>query len=158
MSTFRIHRRFSFAPFIVAAGIALMTATTAVPVERDAGKTCVSSAANPYVGTYRWRDAPSGDPVRFWFERTETAGDGTLKAFGRGVYQSTQPVNISIRATIDLKTRRIEIWESKPDNIAFLTDGSHVGTISADRCRIVAVWTTKGSGQQGDLVLEMKPQ
>jgi hypothetical protein len=141
---------------IAAAGI--LAASVASPIGLKDGEGCVSSKANPYVGTYRWRGAPTAEPVRFWFERTEAAGDNVLKANGRGIYLSKPPVNIRIRATIDLKTRRIEIWESNPDRLSFLTNGSHVGTISSDRCRILAVWTTKGTGQQGDLVLEMTPK
>ena len=141
---------------LAAAG--LLAASTAAPIGLKDGEGCVSSKADPYVGTYRWRGAPTAEPVRFWFERTEAAGDGAVKAFGHGVYLSKPPVNITIRATIDLKTRRIEIWESNPDRLTFLTHGSHVGTISSDRCRILAVWTTKGTGEQGDLYLEMKPK
>jgi hypothetical protein len=138
---------------IAAAGI--LAASPASPIGLKDGEGCVSSKANPYVGTYRWRGAPTAEPVRFWFERFEAAGDNALKATGRGIYLSKPPVNITIRATIDLKTRRIEIWESNPDRLTFLTNGSHVGTISSDRCRILAVWTTKGTGEQGDLILEM---
>jgi len=138
--------------------VCLLSASPAWAVGVREQESCTSSEANPYVGTYRWRGAPQGETVRFWFDRTEETGNGIVKAVGRGVYVSSPPVNITIRAEIDLKTRRIEIWESKPDQAAFETNGSHVGTISADRCRIDATWTTKGTGQQGVLILEIQPK
>jgi len=146
--------RNSIAAMTLALGLSAYSA--ALAVSRSDSKTCQSSEANPYVGNYKWRGSRGVQQVRFWFERTEPAGDAKLKAEGRGIYLGPPPVNITIRATIELKTNRIEIWESKPDSDAFLTNGSHVGAISADRCSIQAVWTTKGSGKQGDLNLRIE--
>ncbi|MDP6584934.1 MAG: hypothetical protein QF535_09775, partial [Anaerolineales bacterium] len=50
-----------------------------------------------------------------------------------------------------------EMWEMNPTgSVDFVTDGSHVGTISNDLKSIQAVWTTKVSGEQGDLKLKAK--
>jgi len=141
---------------IVAAG--LFSASDASAIGPGDGKACKSSEANPYHGTYRWRGARSAERIRFWFDHTEPAGDGKIRAFGGGVYLSAPPTRITIRATIDLKSGRIEIWESKPSRPAFLTNGSHVGTISADFCHIRAVWTTANTGERGDLTLDIKPK
>lgn len=139
---------------IVAAG--LIAASDASAIGLGDGKACKSSEANPYHGTYRWRGARSAERIRFWFDHTEPAGEGKVRAFGGGIYLSAPPTRITIRATIDLKSGRIEIWESHPSQPAFLTNGSHVGTISADRCSIRAVWTTANTGKKGDLTLDIK--
>jgi len=153
-------RRYVMTQAILAAGIIvaadLFAASGALAIGLGDGKACASSEANPYQGTYRWRSGSSPERIRFWFDHTEPGGKNTLKASGGGIYLSAPPTRIAIRATIDLKTGRIEIWESHPSRAAFETNGSHVGTISADRCSIRAVWTTRNTGQKGDLTLDIK--
>ncbi|HUT50299.1 MAG TPA: hypothetical protein VM325_13235 [Alphaproteobacteria bacterium] len=134
----------------------LIVASAAYAVGRDDGKACKSSEANPYHGTFKWRGANSPQRIRFWFDRTEPAGEGKLNMFGGGIYLAPPPTRIAIRAKVNLKSGRIEIWESHPSQPIFLTSGSHVGTISADRCSIRAVWTTGNTGQKGDLTLDIK--
>jgi hypothetical protein len=47
------------------------------------------------------------------------------------------------------------MWERNPvgSSWSFVTDGSHVGTITPDLRTIEATWTTNGSGQRGKLLL-----
>jgi hypothetical protein len=152
-----LHRRTRLTVSILATAAAgLLAALPAAAVETLDQERCASSEANPYVGTYQWRGGGPAEPVRLWFDRTEQIGNSALTAVGRAVYLAAPPTRITICATIDLKRGRIEIWESDPDHAPFETKGSHVGAISADHCRIEAVWTTRGTGAQGDLILEMK--
>jgi hypothetical protein len=79
-------------------------------------------------------------------------------AGGNGLYE-TEDGNtaINIKIKITPSTLRFEMWEMNPTGSDdFVTDGSHVGTISNDLKSIQAVWTTKGSGEQGDLKLKAK--
>ena len=147
------HALFTVGAFVAAS---LFAASDASAIGPGAGEACKSSETNPYHGTYQWRGARSAERIRFWFDRTEPDGEGKIRAFGGGIYLSAPPTRITIRATIDLKSGRIEIWESKPSRQAFLTNGSHVGTISADFCHIRAVWTTANTGKKGDLTLDIK--
>lgn len=148
-------RRYLAIALTVAAATLLASPAPAVGIKDKA--ICPLGKTGPYVGTYRWRGGGPAQQVRFWFERVEARGDGKLVVTGRGVYlPPPNRTNITIRAAIDRRTGRIEIWESNPDQAGFTTDGSHVGTISAGFCAIEAVWTSKGSGSQGDLVLRIR--
>jgi len=85
--------------------------------------------------------------------------EGNIVADGKGRYLSIRggPHDINIKIKISPESRRFEMWEIDPDkDSGFLTEGSHVGTISKDLKTIKAVWTTTGTGEQGELLLEAK--
>lgn len=107
-----------------------------------------------FDGTFTWEGAPYAQKLRVTIERVELVDRGRVwEATGRAVYLGPpRETNIDVRARIEPDTRRVELWESNPDQASFVTDGSHVGKISADFRRIEAEWHG-GSGGTGQLVL-----
>jgi hypothetical protein len=103
-------------------------------------------------GSFAWRADGVGIRVRYHIAQIGLAG-GSVEFSGEGVYDSGRETHIRIRGTADPATRLVEIFESEPDQPMFVTDGSHKGGFSADLGTIRAEWTTRKTGDKGDLVL-----
>lgn len=84
--------------------------------------------------------------------------DGNVVAMGTGEYKTANgDTKIDIKFQISPNLLRFEMWEMNPKGSSnFITDGSHIGTISEDLKTINAVWTTKSTGKHGDLSLKAK--
>lgn len=113
-----------------------------------------------YLGVFRWDYDMVGQKVLIEFESVKEEQDGVLIALGKGFYDDT--TEIRVKARIDKKNGKIEIWESSPEredgsSEGFETDGSHKGTISPDFQKVEAVWTTQSTGETGKLSLRALP-
>lgn len=119
-----------------------------------------ANLARQYTGTFAWDQGSSIQKVSITLEKTDIEGGSRVIAQGSGIYVTDgKTTHIQVRCAIDAATLRFEMWEQAPqagpsDN--FVTDGSHVGTISEDLKLITATWTTRGSGQRGALQLEAR--
>jgi hypothetical protein len=113
-----------------------------------------SPLAQEYEGHFIWDESDQDQLVRIFIDSVEKS-NGTITATGRGEYTvESEVTRINITIKIDEKTLRFEMWEHDPDNAeGFVTDGSHVGTITPDFADINAIWTTKGDGDRGVLSL-----
>ncbi len=81
---------------------------------------------------------------------------GHVIAVGVGEYITTQRnTKFDIRFQISPNNLRFEMWETTSET-GYISEGSHVGTISEDLKTINAVWTTTSSGEQGELFLRAK--
>lgn len=108
-----------------------------------------------YEGYFQWDGMEERSPIRFTFQEQEPATGGAFEATGVGEYlDANPPIRIKLRAHYQPSSGVIEIWESDPDSKAtiFETNGSHVGTFTKGTIR--ARWSTRGSGEQGQLYLK----
>jgi hypothetical protein len=76
-------------------------------------------------------------------------------AAGCGAHEANRQVTkIPVRMLVRLTDLRVEILEqSAQGSTSFETAGSHRGNLSDDLQRIDAQWTTRASGQRGQLHL-----
>jgi hypothetical protein len=112
-----------------------------------------------YSGSFQWHGSKSIAYLTISINNILTDLEDNVIAEGNGFYEEKGHANtdINIKIKITPSTLRFEMWEMNPTGSDdFVTDGSHVGTISNDLKSIQAVWTTKGSGEQGDLKLKAK--
>ena len=112
-----------------------------------------------YSGSFQWHGNQSMQYVTISINNILTDLEDNVIAEGNGFYEAKGYDNtaINIKIKITPSTLRFEMWEMNPTGSGdYETDGSHVGTISNDLKSIQAVWTTKGSGEQGDLKLKAK--
>ena len=110
-----------------------------------------------YSGTFSWRSSQQEPPqqVNFIFDELALLKGGRWELAGRGLYRvGAKMTSIMVRAELNPAAGTIEIWEKDPDQLEFVTDGSHRGRISRDYKRIKAVWTSKNTGEKGDLKLK----
>jgi len=105
-----------------------------------------------YSGTFNWHGNKSVQYVSIAISKVYIDSENNIIAEGAGKYtENRRDTNIDIIIKISPETLRFEMWEKNPaDSGSFVTDGSHVGTISNDLKTIKAVWTTKSNGKQGD--------
>ncbi len=106
-------------------------------------------------GSFTWDTEPD-EPQTIEVEFIgETSGpNGTRRFLGRGVYRTSRVTAIEVTLDLDPNTRAISMTESAPDAPAdFVTDGAHLGTLSADFSRIEARWSSKSQPESGRLVL-----
>ena len=112
-----------------------------------------------FAGTFAWDSGSDIQRLTITLEKVEAEG-GRVTAQGRGRYVvGDKPTDITVTWSIDAATLRFEMWERAPQarpGDSFVTDGSHVGTISQDLKLVTATWTTRGSGQRGTLQLEAR--
>lgn len=112
-----------------------------------------------FAGTFAWDSGSDIQRLTITLEKVEAEG-GRVTAQGRGRYVvGDKPTDITVTWSIDAATLRFEMWERAPqakpsDN--FVSDGSHVGTISQDLKLITATWKTRGTEQRGTLQLEAR--
>jgi hypothetical protein len=105
-----------------------------------------------FCGNFAWRADGIAIRVRYHIAQIGIVG-GSVEFGGEGLYDSGRGTHIRIRGTADPVTRSIEIFESEPDQPMFVIDGSHKGDLSTDLGTIRAEWTTRMTGDKGDLVL-----
>ena len=108
-----------------------------------------------FQGTFRWEGTQEVQRVVLAFGVASMTGDGRLTARGRGLYDVAGVVTtVDIECQIDPNSLLFEMREVNPQgNADFVTDGSHVGSMSPDLRTISTVWTTTATGKRGVMVL-----
>ena len=110
-----------------------------------------------FRGTFQWEASPAVQDVSIRLEPATVDGAGAVSAVGKGDYivNGVRTTSIDVKWLIEAQSLRFEMWELNPVGISrsFVTDGSHVGTITPDLRTIEATWTTQSSGQRGKLLL-----
>src|SRR5258708_2826380 len=107
-----------------------------------------------YVGEFTWDGDKTVQNVVITFESVRALSGQDAEAVGCGAYEANRRVTkIKVRmlVTSDLQ---VEILEQSPQgSTSFETEGSHRGNLSSDLQRIDARWTTRATGQRGQLHL-----
>jgi len=113
------------------------------------------SLAKTYEGTFKWYGETSTSIVSIKISEVLVASDNSITAVGIGEYKTKEKnTSIDIKIEIKVDSLRFEMWEMNPKpNQNFVTNGSHVGSISENMENIRAIWTTKSTGKQGSLIL-----
>ena len=146
--------------FVLAVGLLLSIAGI---LGSTAKETKASPNANPnanlcveYSGSFLWDEKdPELQKVRIRFSNINVELGGKITAYGAAVYNTNGKTSYSeVKLKVDQKSLRIEMWEENSNDPDFVTDGSHVGRISADLMSIKATWTTNSNGETGVLRLE----
>jgi hypothetical protein len=108
-----------------------------------------------YVGEFSWDADKTVQNVVITFESVRALNDQNAEAIGCGAYEvNRQVTKIRVRMFMRLSDLQVEILELSPEGSpSFETDGSHRGNLSEDLQRIDAQWTTRASGQRGQLHL-----
>lgn len=108
-----------------------------------------------YLGEFSWDGDKAVQNVVVTFESVRALNDKNVEAIGCGAYEiNRQVTKIRVRMFVKLSDLQIEILELSPEGSpSFETDGSHRGHLSEDLQRIDAQWTTRASGQRGQLHL-----
>jgi hypothetical protein len=108
-----------------------------------------------YLGEFSWDGDKTVQNVVVTFESVRALNDKNAEAIGCGAYEvNRQVTKIRVRMFVRLSDLRMEILELSPEGSpSFETDGSHRGYLSEDLQRIDAQWTTRASGQRGQLHL-----
>lgn len=114
----------------------------------------VANLPTDFQGTFQWDNDPTVQEVKVRIDSVSIGSGRQVTATGSAVYTTLgQKTAINVTWQIDPVTGRFEMWEKDPTSADFVTDGSHVGTISTDLQSINAMWTTRSSGQLGQLCL-----
>jgi hypothetical protein len=107
-----------------------------------------------FIGEFIWDGDKTVQNVVVTFEAVRALSGQDAEAVGCGAYEvNRQVTKIRVRmlVTSDLQ---VEILEQSPQgNTSFETEGSHRGILSKDFQRIDAQWTTRATGQRGQLHL-----
>ena len=108
-----------------------------------------------YVGEFSWDGDRAIQNVVITLESVRALNDQNVEAMGCGSYEINRQVTmIKVRMFVRLSDLYVEIMELSPQgSTSFETDGSHRGNLSKDLQLIDAQWTTRGSGQRGQLHL-----
>lgn len=105
-------------------------------------------------GSFKWNGSSQIQNVSISLSDIRVDTNNDVLALGKGQYTTNSRVtDIDVKWLIDPKSGRFEMWESNPTRPGFVTEGSHVGSISGDLKSVTAIWTTRGTGEQGTLVL-----
>jgi hypothetical protein len=112
------------------------------------------SLPRSFRGTFTWRKkAPDFANVSLKITGATLARDKrTMRIRGHSIYNGEE--RTSFTGTINTATRQVTLKEHTKPNERFVTDGSFEGTISNDLQTISCIWTTKSTGEKGDLLLE----
>lgn len=112
-----------------------------------------------YIGEFLWDGDKTVQNVVLIFETVRALNDLNAEALGCGSYQVNRQVTmIRVRMLVRLSDLTVEIMELSPEgSVGFETDGSHLGHLSKDLQLIDAQWTTRTSGQRGQLHLRASP-
>jgi hypothetical protein len=107
-----------------------------------------------FIGEFTWDGDKTVQNVVITFEAVRALSGQDAEAVGCGAYEVNRKVTmIKVRmlVTSDLQ---VEILEQSPEgSTPFETEGSHRGNLSKDLQRIDAQWTTRATGQRGQLHL-----
>jgi hypothetical protein len=135
---------------IVATSLLLASIVRATEIEQLADK-----LPRAYLGEFSWEGDKTVQNVVITLEAVRALNDQNVEAVGCGSYEVNRQVTmIKIRMFVRLSDLYVEIMELAPqDSTSFETDGSHRGNLSKDLQLIDAQWTTRGSGQRGELHL-----
>lgn len=109
-----------------------------------------------WYGVYKWRGDDVIQHVSISLTRWSIDDNGIMIARGRGRCKvGNEVTRVMVKVSFNLKTLDFEMWE-RPIKVdpTYVTDGSHIGKLSADHRTIVAVWTTNGTGEKGYLHLK----
>jgi len=114
--------------------------------------------AHAYEGTFNWHGEKSTQRVLITISKLSVDLNGNVVAAATGEYKAAEGVaKIDVKLEISPDSLRFEMWEMDPERGAeFVSEGSHIGTISENLKAIHAVWTTKSTGKQGTLSLKAK--
>ena len=141
-----------FTIFTLFIGLVLSTVfNSAFAANRASSNLCIE-----YLGTFIW-DEPNPDiqKLRIRFSNISYGSKGQVSASGTVYYNIDGKLSSSeAKVEIDRNTLRFEMWEKSDNNPDFVSDGSHLGKITADFSAINAVWTTKSNGETGKLKLK----
>jgi hypothetical protein len=105
-----------------------------------------------FSGTYKWRNEDKSYGVTLVMKKVQTEA-GILKFEGIQTYQSGD-YKVKVHGTIDPTTFKFSMKESEPSRADTTTAGEYQGKISNGLKKIDAVWTTRGTGNKGDLNLK----
>jgi hypothetical protein len=107
-----------------------------------------------FIGEFTWDGDKTVQNVVITFEAVRALSSQDAEAVGCGAYEvNRQVTKIKVRmlVTSDLQ---VEILEQSPQgSTSFETEGSHRGNLSNDLQRIDARWTSRATGQRGQLHL-----
>lgn len=136
----------------------LMVTGCAAQIEAPDYSDLADRLPRAYSGVFRWHGDSADQSVSIAIDEVFFNAEKHIIAKGTGKYLTMfRETDIEIKFVITPETLRFEMWERSPEGISdFVTDGSHVGAISKDLKTITAVWTTRETGQQGNLKLEAK--
>lgn len=117
-------------------------------------KSLTEKLPRAYVGEFMWEGDKTVQNVVITFESVRALSVQDAEAVGCGAYEvNRQVTKIKVRmlVTSDLQ---VEILEQSPQgSTSFETEGSHRGNLSKDLQQIDARWTTRATGQRGQLHL-----
>jgi hypothetical protein len=144
--------RICYRPSVVAIVVVLFLASFVHATEMEA---LTEKLPRAYLGEFSWDGDKNVQNVVVTFESVRALNDKNAEAIGCGAYEvNRQVTKIRVRMFVRLSDLQIEILELSPEGSpAFETDGSHRGYLSEDLQRIDAQWTTRASGQRGQLRL-----
>jgi hypothetical protein len=134
---------------LIIAGLFLTAAVGATEIESLTDK-----LPRAFIGEFTWDGDKTVQNVVITFEAVRALSGQDAEAVGCGAYEvNRQVTKIKVRmlVTSDLQ---VEILEQSPQgSTSFETEGSHRGILSKDFQRIDAQWTTRATGQRGQLHL-----
>jgi hypothetical protein len=135
---------------IVATSLLFASIVRATEIEQ-----LIDKLPRAYLGEFLWEGDKTVQNVVITLESVRALNDQNVEAVGCGSYEVNRQVTmIKIRMFVRLSDLYVEIMELSPQgNTSFETDGSHRGNLSKDLQLIDAQWTTRGSGQRGELHL-----
>ena len=114
-----------------------------------------SQLPRAFIGEFMWEGDKTPQNVVITLESVRALNDQNAEALGCGSYEVNRQVTmIRVRMFVRLSDLYVEIMELSPQgSTSFETDGSHRGNLSKDLQSIDTQWTTRGSGQRGELHL-----
>jgi len=114
-----------------------------------------SQLPRAFIGEFMWEGDKIPQNVVITLESVRALNDQNAEALGCGSYEVNRQVTmIRVRMFVRLSDLYVEIMELSPQgSTSFETDGSHRGNLSKDLQSIDTQWTTRGSGQRGELHL-----
>jgi len=138
------------AAMIAAASLLLASVVHAAEIEQLTDK-----LPRAYLGEFLWEGDKIVQNVVITLETVRALNDQNVEALGCGSYEVNRQVTmIRVRMFLRLSDLYVEIMELSPQGSgSFETDGSHRGNLSKDLQSIDTQWTTRGSGQRGELHL-----
>jgi hypothetical protein len=146
------------ATFVLSMLVAICSLSFAASGQGDEIDAVIARLPRAFVGDFRWSDGGAAQEIAIRFNSVRRLDAGHAEALGCGNYDVAGHVTaIAVRMLVTLAGLKVEIFESDPDRAGFVTDGSHVGNLSADLGTIVADWTTASTGARGHLRLQAAP-
>ena|SRR5580658_683237 len=146
------------ATFVLSMLVAICSLPFAASGQEGEIDAVIARLPRAFVGDFRWSGDDTVQEIAIRFDSVRRRDAGHAEALGCGNYTAAGGVTaIAVRMLVTLASLKVEIWESDPDRADFVTDGSHVGNLSADLGTIDADWTTASTGARGHLRLQAAP-